>query len=177
MSSLLQQITGLTLNLLNFALAGLSGAASTHSHTASVPVVINGAFGTSPSGTTTPTTNSGVTDPRAVSPNLAAGSALAVAAPTTGFRAALVVWTVNAAGTKIVRSRGFFESAGGAPIDLAMPDIPATEVPLSYHTVKAGTTVSGTWTFGTSLWNATGITIGAVTNCCGQPGIGAVSVS
>lgn len=177
MSYNLNQVAGLTAALNNFALAGLSGGATTHSHTASVPVIIQGVWGTSPSGTTTPTTNSGRTDPGAVSPNLAAGSALAVTAPTTGFRGALVVWTCNSAGTKRIRSRGWFESASGSPIDLQMPDIPADEVPLAYHTLKAATNVSGTWTFGSSNWNAAGITVGTVVNLASLPTVGAVTLT
>lgn len=165
----LAQHSGFTGNLLSFALAGLSGAATTHSHTASVPIVVAGVFGTSPSGTTTPTVNSSATDRGAVTSLAAAGSAFSVVAPSAGFRGALVVWTVDSSGTKRIRSRGWFESASGLPIDLVFPDIPTTEVPLSYHTLKAGTTVSGTWTFGSSNWNATGITVGTVVNLFGMP--------
>ena len=177
----LNQHIGASLNLANFALAGLSGAATTHSHTASVPCSIGGVFGTSPSGTTTPTTNSAATQPGAnngiVSGVIAAGSALAGVAPASGFRAALVVWTTNAAGTKIVRSNGFFTALDSGPVALEFPPIPVTEIPLSYHTVKLGTTVSGTWTFGSSNWNATGVTIGTVVNLCGLPSAGSVVVS
>ena len=65
----------------------------------------------------------------------------------------------------------------GAEIILDFPDIPATEVPFAYHTPKAGTTVSGTWTFGSSNWNATGMTVGTVVNCSMIPHPSVVSVS
>lgn len=163
--------------MLSFALAGLTGAATTHSHAANMPFAIGGVWGTSPSGTTTPTVNSGVTDLDALTPRLPAGSALTVAIPLTGFSAALIVWTVNAAGTKRIRSRGFFASPSGAPLQLHMPEIPADELPVAYHTLRVGTTLAAPWTYGTSNWNATGVTVGAVVNTAGQPGIGAVVIA
>lgn len=173
----LSQLNGLNLVLGTFALAGLTGAATTHSHTASLVVAINGNIGTSPSGTTTPTTNSSATQVGAVSGALVAGSALSVGIPASGFRAALVVWTVDSAGTKRIRSNGFFASPGGDSIALEFPVIPPTEVPVAYHTVKVGTTLAATWTYGSSNWNATGVTIGTVVNTVGQSGVGAVVVS
>lgn len=174
----LSQHNGFTGPLGTFALAGLSGAATTHSHTASLPVAINGVIGTSPTGTTTPTTNSAATRPGSLNFPQAAGSALAGNAPASGFRAALVVWTVDAAGTKRIRSNGFFTSLGGDALALEFPDIPTTEVPVAYHTVRLASTLSGTWTFGTSNWNVAGVTVGTVVNLCGLPGgPGAVQVS
>lgn len=173
----LQQHAGLSCQFANFALAGLGGANTTHSHAASLPFVINGVWGTAPTGTTTPTTNSAATDPGSINGVRAAGSALSTVAPATGFRAALVVWTIDAAGTKRIRSRGFFESLSGQALDLAFPDIPLTEIPVSYHIGRAGTTVSGTWTYGSSNWNATGMTWTTVVNVCGLPPAGSVNVT
>ena len=173
----LSQVVGLTAPLANFTLAGLSGAATTHSHAASLPFVINGIFGTAPTGTTTPTTNSSATQPGTFGFPVAAGGALAGTAPATGFRAALVVWTIDAAGTKRIRSNGFFTSLGGEGLALDMPAIPTTEVAVAYHTVKLGTTVSGTWTYGSSNWNATGVTIGTVANVAALPHPSVVTVS
>jgi hypothetical protein len=172
----LQQHAGANVCLGNFTLTGLSGAATTHSHTASLPIAIGGVFGTSPSGTATPTVNSAPSAPTAIVAAVA-GAALASAAPASGFRAALVVWTVDAAGTKRIRSTGWHESLSGAELSLPFPTIPSTEVAVAYHTIKAGTTVSGTWTFGSSNWNSTGITVGTVVNLFGLPQIGAVQVS
>lgn len=173
----LNQFNALSAVLGNFALAGLSGAATTHSHTASLVNVVNGVVGTSPSGTTTPTTNSSATAPGTLNFPQAAGAALAGTAPTTGFRAALVVWTVNSAGTKKIRSNGFYTGAEGATLDLDFPTIPSDENVVAFHTVKLATTVSGTWTYGSSNWNATGVTIGAVSNCVGMPNDSVLSVS
>lgn len=178
MSLNLSSPSGLTCNFANFALAGLGGA-TTHSHTASVPIVIKGRWATSPSGTTTPTTNSAPTHVSSVLGALPAGSALSVTAPAAGFKAALVVWTCDAAGTKKIRSNGFFASAGGAPLDLEFPAIPDDECVLSYHTLKAISTLSGTWTYGSNNFTGvTGMTTGTVVNVCGAPGVaGAVTVS
>ena len=156
---------GLSAVLGNAGLTGLSGAATTYS-TSAFAYAINGvAYSNGAnSAAATPTTNS------------TTGAALATTAPATGFRAALVVWTVDAAGTERIRSRGFVTSLGGDAVVLELPEIPLTEVPFAMHTVRAGTTVSGTWTFGSSNWNATGITIGTVVNLASRP-LGPVTVS
>lgn len=142
----------------NAGLTGLSGAATTYSTSAFAYAIdgiaySNGANSTAASPTTNSTTS----------------AALSTTAPATGFRGALVVWTVDAGGTERIRSRGFVTSLSGDPVVLEFPEIPATEVPFAYHTIKAGTTVSGTWTFGSSNWNATGITIGTVANLATLP--------
>lgn len=173
----LNQFNALTSAFASFALAGLNGAATTHSHAVSLPFAINGAFGTAPTGTTTPTTNSAATRYGSVNGPLAAGTALSVTAPATGFRAALVVWTLDASGTKRIRSNGFYTSLGGEALALEFPDIPATEVAVAYHTVRAASTLSGTWTYGSSNWNVAGITIGTVVNLANMPAAGTVSVS
>lgn len=162
----LQEASALSAVLGNAGLTGLSGAATTYS-TSAVPVSINGVATTKAavSGGTTPTTNS------------TSAAALTVTAPATGHKAALVVWTVDTGGTERIRSDGFVTSLSGAEIILDFPDIPATEVPFAYHTLKAGTTVSGTWTFGSSNWNATGMTVGTVVNCSMIPHPSVVSVS
>jgi hypothetical protein len=142
----------------NPALTGLSGGATTYSLTA-FPFALDGILFTRAvvSGGTTPTTNS------------TSNAALSATAPASGFRGALVVWTVDSGSTVRVRSRGFVTSLSGDPVVLEFPEIPATEVPFAYHTIKAGTTVSGTWTFGSSNWNAAGITIGTVANTASLP--------
>lgn len=173
----LSQLNGLNLAFASFALAGLTGAAITHSHAASLPFAINGIIGTSPTGTTTPNVNSSPQHVGSVGGAAAANTALSVGVPASGFRAALVVWTINAAGTKRIRSNGFYASAGGDPIALEFPAIPQDELVVSYHTVRVGTTLAATWTYGVSNWNATGVTIGTVVNCAGHPGVGSVSVS
>jgi hypothetical protein len=165
----LSQANALNAILANPTLA-LGGAATTHSHAASLPVVVGGIFATSPTGTVTPTTNSSPQDFRSVGGAVAAGLPLTITAPAaaTQFRGALVVWTVDAAGTKRIRSRGFFES-NGEPLALEFPEIPVTEVPLGYHTLRAISTLVGTWTFGSNNWTGvTGLTAGAVVQLPGM---------
>jgi hypothetical protein len=166
----LSQSNGISMPFQSFALAGL-GAATTHSHAASLVFAINGVIGTSPTGTTTPTTNSSARDVGSVGGAAAAGAALSVTAPalSTQFRGALVLWTIDAAGTKRIRSRGFFES-NGDPLALEFPDVPPTEIPVAYHTLKAISTLSGTWTYGGSNFTGvTGMTTGTVVNLVSLP--------
>lgn len=171
------QLSGLTAVFQSFNLGGLSGAATTHSHTASLQFAVNGAFGTAPTGTTTPTVNSSRQDVGSVNGTAPAGAPLSVAAPASGFRGALVVWTIDAAGTKRIRSKGFFDSLAGNALTLEFPDVPPTEVVVAYHTVRIGTNLSGTFTYGTSNWNTTGVTVGAVVNTTATPGPGAVQIA
>lgn len=157
----------------------LTSANITHSHAASLPVAIAGIFATSPTGTTTPTVNSSPRDYGSVGGPAAAGAVLSVTAPAsaTQFRGALVVWTVDAAGTKRIRSRGFFES-NGDPLALEFPEIPVTEVPIGYHTLRAVSTLVGTWTLGASNWTGvTGMTAGAVTQLAGVLPSGRVTLA
>ena len=53
------------------------------------------------------------------------------------------------------------DAAGNFRIYPKFPDIPATMCPFGYVVVKNDAT-GGAWTFGTSNWNATGITTAAV---------------
>jgi hypothetical protein len=45
-----------------------------------------------------------------------------------------------------------------------LPSIPDAVTPMAYVVIKAGTTTVGNWVFGSSNWNATGITIDTVVN-------------
>ena len=118
-----------------------------------------------------PTVNSSPRDAGAVNGSAAAGQALAITAPaaSTQFRGALIVWTIDTGGTRRMRSRGFFES-NGDPLALEFPEIPVTEVPFAYFTLKAISTLSGTWTHGSSNWTGvTGMTAGTPVNICMLP--------
>lgn len=84
----------------------------------------------------------------------------------------IFLWMVNSAGTvkvaQALRSPGHpynfpldmngnFTAEGGKP---NIPPVPEGYVPFAIMTVKAGATASASgWLFGTSNWNATGITI------------------
>jgi hypothetical protein len=98
-----------------------------------------------------------------------ASGALVALTPTTGFLGALVVCTIDTGATVRFRSKGFVASAAGAPLELSFPEIPLTELPIAYFTLKGGTTISTSWTFGTSNWDATGMTASATVSLCGLP--------
>lgn len=132
-------------------LTGLSGAATTYSTGAAILSAINGkAYSKATvTGGTTPTTD-GITG-------------AAFVGLTAGY-GSVFVWGVNSAGTVSV-CQGSVEKldvlgafATAAP---TFPPIPDTVAPFGYSVIKAGSTTSGTWTFGSSNWNATGITISA----------------
>ena len=106
-----------------------------------------------------------------------ATGALVLLTPSTGFAAALVVVTIDAGATIRFRTKGFVASPSGAPVETFFPEIPLAEIPIAYFTLKGGTTISTSWTFGTSNWNATGMTTSATVSLCGLPSFGSVLVS
>jgi hypothetical protein len=72
----------------------------------------------------------------------------------------VVVWALDKDGNvKVYQGDEEALSASGsfnrAPEFPALPD---TVAPFAYSVHKAGSTTSGTWTFGSSNWNATGVT-------------------
>lgn len=162
---------GFTGILTNPALTGLSGAAATYSFTAFSFAIDGVAYNEAvASGANTPDVNS-YTDPEGNVPSLVGTT------PATGFKAGLFVWAINAAGDVKVYTRGWQESPSGAPLELLFPEISHDEVIFAYHTVKLGTTVSTSWTYGTGNWNATGVTTNAAVNIVGRPTVGAILVS
>lgn len=140
----------------NWTLTGLSGAATTYSAVA-IPFSIGGKMYTKAvvSGGTTPTTDGNT------------GLAMTLVAN----QAAAFVWGVNAAGTVSVykgATQTYTDtSANSTPCPL--PTLPDNVAPLAVVVIKGGSTVSGTWTFGSSNWNATGITVDTVVNLAGHP--------
>jgi hypothetical protein len=134
--------------------AGLtaSGAATTFS-TANVlhfNILGDGFTKAAVSGGTTPTTDVN-------------GNAITL---TAGFARA-VVWAVNSSGTVVNFAGPIVPWDGGtaAPnygfgnLIPAIPSVGNSYAPFAVTVVKAGSTTSGTWTFGSSNWNATGITV------------------
>jgi hypothetical protein len=133
------------------ALTGLSGAASTYS---------SSAFGYALNGD-----------------HFAKAAVSAVASPTTDGltgvafpaqainTAAAYVWAVNAAGTVQVFKGPTvtWTDTSASSTACPLPAIPGTVTPFAAHTVQNGATGSA-WTFGTSLWNATGISAITVRN-------------
>ena len=76
----------------------------------------------------------------------------------------VVVWGLNSSGT-VSCYKGSTEAldASGAFINAPQfPSIPNDICPFAYTVLKGGSTLSGTWTFGSSNWNATGLTVAHV---------------
>lgn len=133
--------------LSNPALTGIAGAATTHSYTA---------FDFSNKGNVyTEAVASGAATPTVGG---VSGDAIAL----TANKAVAVVWAINAAGS-VAAFEGEvvdLEAATGNYINdvpqFAHP--PADYTPFAYTIHKAGSTLSGTFTFGVSNWNTTGMT-------------------
>lgn len=139
---------GGTFHCVKAGLTGISGAATTYSTgAAALMFAIRGKAFTKAqaSGAATPTTG---------------GISAAAITLTAGFGRA-VVWAVNAAGTvfcfegpsvALDNTNAFADQSPPFPvIDLE------TYAPFAYTLHKAGSTTVGTWTFGSSNWNATGM--------------------
>ena len=137
------------------ALTGLSGAATTYSSSVFGYALAGRALQKAlVSGGATPTTDG------------ATGAAMTL----TANQAAAFVWAVNSAGTVSVYKGPTVSWTDTTANSTAcpLPVIPATVTPFAAHTVQAGSTTSGTWTFGSSNWNATGIASITVRNLAGQ---------
>lgn len=135
------------------ALTGLSGAATTFS-TSVINYAINGVAYTNAAnaGAATPTTDGN------------AGTAMTL----TASKAAAFVWGVDSSGAEKVYKGPTVDFDGSTGIACPFPYVPATVAVFACHIIKGASTVSGTWTFGSSNWNATGITVGTITNCAGM---------
>lgn len=145
-----KDLIGATFNTVKTGLTGISGAATTYSTSAtSLQIAIRGKAQTKAqvSGGATPTTDA------------VTGAAISLVAN----QGRAVVWMVDAAGAVKVQAGPVvdLDSAAGF-IDGKVPAMPwidlATYCPIAYTLHKAGSTTVGTWGFGTSNWNATGLT-------------------
>lgn len=72
----------------------------------------------------------------------------------------VVLWCLDASGAvKVVKgSTEVLDASGKFTQAPQFPTLPDTLVPFAYTLHKADSTTSGTWTFGSSNWNATGMT-------------------
>ncbi len=143
-------LTGASAALGKFGLTGISGAATTYTTNAlTLPYAIRGKAYTKAqvSGGTTPTTDS--------APGVNNGLTILL---TAGF-GRIVVWGVNAAGTVQVCAGPIvaLDSANAFILASQFPSLPLDFCPCAYTLHKAGSTVVGTWQFGVSNWNATGM--------------------
>jgi hypothetical protein len=122
-----------------------TGAETVYDTTVTINYVINGKIAT----------KTAVTDGATPTTDHVSGSAITL----TASKARTVVWGLVAGGTVKVIA-GDIVDWNGTAFDVApsFPSIPDDFVPFAYHIVKGASTVSGTWTWGSSNWNATGIT-------------------
>lgn len=153
----LEQSSGLTavfaVATAGAALTGLSGAATTYS-TSLFGFALNGRHFAKAvvSGGATPTTDGNT------------GAAITL----TANQARAIVWAVNSAGTYSVYAGpvvSWTDTSANSTV-CPLPALPGNVTPFAAHTVQAGSTTSGTWTFGSSNWNATGIASITVRNLC-----------
>jgi hypothetical protein len=145
-----KDLIGATFNTVKTGLTGISGAATTYSTgSTSLQYAVRGKAATKAqvSGGTTPTTDA------------VTGAAITL----TANQARAVVWMLNSAGTVFVQAGPVvdLDSAGnyigGKPPAMPWVDL-ATYCPIAYTLHKASSSLSGTFTFGSSNWNTTGMT-------------------
>lgn len=146
-------IRGGTMNLATTALTGLSGAATTLSTTGTPAYMLEGKLkaSTNQSGGASPTTD------------IATGDAFVALA--TGEGCVFVLGWDSSAPTVFSVAQGKVVKAAdvtNASAGYAFPAIPDTFCPVAYVTISY--VGASTWTFGTSNWNATTVTIGTVVN-------------
>jgi hypothetical protein len=133
-----------------------AGAVSTFTTTGTMTYVVNGKF-------YTVAAQAGV-----ASPTLDAVSGKPIT--LVKLQALVVVWCVDASGAfKVVATpinpnligadSVAYDGTTIAPTPPQFGQIPDTLTPFAYQILKAASTLVGTWTFGTSLWNATGLTV------------------
>lgn len=147
----------LTMPFGNFALTGLSGAAATHSSSAMAYAIAGVMYSHSAdSGVATPGTD-------AVS-----GKAITLVAN----QAVALIFGLDASdNTKVLAGPVVaLDSDGNYLQNPVLPSIPAGFCPCAQVVLKGGSSLSGTWTLGTSNWNATGLTVGTVVNLAGMTG-------
>ena len=83
----------------------------------------------------------------------------AAAITLTANKSRCVVWGLVSGGTVKAIAGDIVDWDGTAyKVPPPFPVVPDDFVPFAYQIIKGGSTVSGTWTFGSSNWNATGIT-------------------
>lgn len=141
-----QQLFGLNICLNKATLGGFSGAAATYTLANPVVAAIGG---------------------KVVSANLSAASATTTDAVTgVAFpalpinKASVFVVTINGSGAKGVVQGSVvdLDASGNFLSSPTFPYLPDTLTALGYVIIKNGSTGSN-WTFGSSNWNATGITV------------------
>lgn len=132
-----------------------TGAETVYDTTVTINYVLNGVFAQ----------KTAVTDGVTPTTDAISGSAITL----TANKARMVVWCLISGGT-VKALAGPIVDWDGVAFKQApqFPDIPDAYVPFAYQLLKGGATLSGTWTFGSSNWNATGLT-SAIKNLAFMP--------
>lgn len=141
------KLGGLTAALSNAALTGLSGAATTHSYSAFL-ISYRGIL-------TTIAANSGVATPTT---DAVTGAAFL---PLTASKGCVFLWQVTPAEVDNVTQGKIVDLDAQGNFTWTLPSWPPIAdgtVAYAYAVIKASAAAS-TWTFGSSNWNATGISI------------------
>ena len=170
----------LTLN--NAAISGLSGSAVTFSTTNAVPFSVGGKLFTKAAiGATAVPVNdaSTVTASNAVAASGAAFRALVAQQTPPGYSANIIyagsvacfVFGLDAAGNvRVAQGRVVqYSDTSPASTTVPLPILPDWMTAFAYVVVKLVSATSASWTFGTSLWNATGVTIDPPVNIMAVP--------
>ena len=143
----MEQVAGINIVCAKAGLTGISGAATTYSTgAAGFAFSVKGKAGTKAqvSGGTTPAVDGNTGD----------------AITLTANKGVAVVWAVNASGTVFCFAGpvGDLDTNGAFEFAPQFPVVPSEYTPFAYTLHKAGSTLSGTFTFGSSNWNTTGMT-------------------
>lgn len=135
-------------------LTGITGAATTYSSSACGYAIDGIAYLDAANSTAATPTTDAVT-----------GAAITL----TANHGRVVLWCVDTSGnTKCIAGPICDMSGGVFDENPTFPDVPSGYCPVAYTVHKGASTVSGTWTFGSSNWNATGMTHTTV-NLAGMP--------
>ena len=172
---------GGNLTLANAAISGLSGAATTFTTTSPVSFTVSGKlFSKAAIGATAvPVNDAGtVLASNAVAASGSAFRAL-VAQQSPGFSANIIyagsvacfVFGLDAAGNIRVAQGRVVQYSDTSPnsTTVPLPILPDWMTPFAYAVIKLVSTTAASWTFGTGLWNAAGITIDPPVNIMAVP--------
>ncbi|MCH9837496.1 hypothetical protein K0U83_17665, partial [bacterium] len=120
---------------------------------------------------TNPTPPANVTPSPSITSAPTTDGATGDAITLTANNGTVVVWGMNSAGTVSVYQGNTepLDAAGNFTNAPQFPIVPDTICPFAYQVIKAGATTSGTWTFGSSNWNATGLSHSAKDLCTMPP--------
>jgi hypothetical protein len=172
MYNLTNAAVGGNLALGNAGLTGLTGAVATLS-TSALAYLINGAFyaGSAQSGVAVPGYNAASAG--AVSGNAASGLAvqpLVAQQALPGYETTLVQPGSASAFVLGFDKSGLLRIAQGKVVPYSvgascpLPFLPDWFAPIAYFTVSLASATPTSWTIGTGLWNATGVTVSNISN-------------